>query len=137
MTNSFAANIYVEPHGEAILLDDKRYFNYRSIQARLVTEGAFGRLKIRFRVLFRKCESNKEIVKLYGLAYVVLYNLCIERGDLVPRKLCLALDHASNKCLSPEEVKDALALRSTNQKNFQINKKSQALQVQKALTAKM
>ena len=67
----------------------------------------------------------------------MLHNLCIERGDLVLRKFCLTSDHASNKRLSPEEVKDALALRSTNQKNFQINKKSQALHVQKALTAKM
>ena len=108
----------LEPHGEAILLDEKRYFNYRNIRARLVTERAFGRLKIRFRVLFRKCESNKEIVKLYGLAYVVLYNLCIERGDLVPRKLCLTSDHASNKCLSPEEVKDALDYEARIKKTF-------------------
>ena len=55
----------MKPHGEAILPDDKRYFNYRYSQATLVTEGAFGRLKSRFRVLFRKCESNnKETVKL-------------------------------------------------------------------------
>ena len=43
----------------------------------------------------------------------------------------------SNKRLSSEEVRGALALRSTNQKNFEINKKSQALKVRKALTAKM
>ena len=49
-------------------------------------KGAFGRLNGRLRILFRKCESNKETVKLYGLACVVFQNLCIERGDLVPRK---------------------------------------------------
>ena len=108
----------LKPHGDPILPDDKRYFNYRNSWARLVTEGAFGRLKMRFRVLFRKCESNKETVKLYGLACVVLHNLCIERGDLVPRKFDLTSDHASNKRLSPEEVRDALALRSTNQKKL-------------------
>ena len=67
----------------------------------------------------------------------MLHNLRIERGDLVPRKFDLTLDHASNKRLSPEEVRDVLALQSTNQKKFKVNKKSQALKVRKALTNKM
>lgn len=124
----------MKPHGDAVLPHDKRYFNYRHSRARLVTEGAFGRLKSRFRVLFRKCESNKETVKLYGLASVVLHNLCIELGDLVPRKFDLTLDHASNKRLSPEEVRDVLALRNTKQKNFEISKKSASAAVRSALT---
>ena len=110
---------------------------YRHNRARLVKEEVIGRLKSRFRVLFRKCESNKETVKLCGFACVVFYNLCIERGNLVPRKFNLTLDHASNKRFSPEEVRDVLALRNTNQKNFEVNKKSQALKVRKALTAKI
>ena len=124
----------MKPHGDAVLPEDKKYFNYRHSRARLVTEGAFGRLKSRFRVLFRKCESNKETVKLYGLASVVLHNLCIELGDLVPRKFDLTLDHAANKRLSPEEVRDVLALRNTKQKNFEINKKSASVAVRNALT---
>ena len=40
----------------------------------------------------------------------------------------------SNTRLSPGEVMNVLPLGSTNQKNFDVNKKSQAL---KALTAKM
>ena len=100
----------LKPHGDAILPNDKRYFNHRNSRARIVTEGAFSRLKIRFRVLFLKCESNKETVKLYSLTCVMLHNLCVERGDLVPRKFDLTSDHTSNKRLSPEEVKDALAL---------------------------
>ena len=71
----------MKPHGDAILPDDKRYFNYRHSRARLVTERAFGRLESRFRVLFRKCESHKETVKMYGLACLVLHNLCIELRD--------------------------------------------------------
>ena len=92
---------------------------------------------MRLRVLFRKCKSNKETVKLYGLACDVPHNLCIKRSNLVPRKFDLTLDHASNKRLSPEEVKDALVLRSTNHKSFEVNKKSQTLKVRKALPAIM
>ena len=124
----------MKPHGDVVLPEDKRYFNYRHNRARLVTEGAIGRLKSRFRVLFRKCESNKETVKLYGLASVVLHNLCIKLGDLVPRKFDLTLDHAANKRLSPEEVRDVLALRNTKQKNFEINKTSASVTVRNALT---
>ena len=92
----------LKTYGDSIQPDDKRYFNYRNSRARLVTEGTLGRLKIKFKVLFRKCESNKETLKLYGLACVLLHNLCIERGDLVPRKFDLTPDHALN--LSPGEV---------------------------------
>ena len=67
---------------------------------------------------FSKCESNRETAKLYSLSCVVLHNICIERGDLVARNFDLTLDHKSNKRLSQEEVRDALALRSTNQKNL-------------------
>lgn len=125
----------MKPHGDAVLPEDKRYFNFRHSRARLVTEGAFGRLKSRFRVLHRKCESKKENVKLYGLACVVLHNICIERGDLVPRKFDLTLDHASNKRLNPDEVRDILALRNTKQKNFEINKISSATKIRAALTS--
>ena len=117
----------LKPHGDAILPDDKQYSNYRNSRERLVTEGALGRLKIKLRVVFRKCESNKEILKIYSLICVVLDNLYIERGDLVPRKFDLTLDHASNRRLSPGEVMHVLVLGSTNQSNFEVNKKSQAL----------
>ena len=108
----------MKPHGEAILPDDKRYFNYRHCRPKLITEGAFGRFKIMFRVLFHKCESNKESVKLYGLVCVKPHTLCIERDDLISRKFNLTSDHASNKRLSPEEMRDIFALRSTDQKTL-------------------
>ena len=76
-------------------------------------------------------------MKLYGLVCVVLHNICIERGDLVPRKFDLTLDHASNKRLSPDEVRNVLVLQNTNQKKFEINKKSKAEKVRNVLTAKM
>ena len=100
----------MKPHGDAVLPDNKRCFNFRHSRARVVTEGVFRRLQSRFRVLYHKCKCNKETVKLYGLACVVLYNICIERDDLVSRKFDLTLDHASNKRLSPEEVRNVLVL---------------------------
>ena len=57
------------------------------------------------------------------------HNLCIERGDLFPSKFDLTLDHALNKRLSPGKERDALALRNTNQNNFEVNNKPQALKV--------
>ena len=71
-------------------------------------------MESRFKDLLHKSEINKETVKLCGLACVVLHNLCTKCDDLVPRKFNLTLDHESNKRLSTEEVKDVLALQSTN-----------------------
>ena len=124
----------MKPHGDAVLSKEKRYFNYRHSGARLVTEGAFGRLKSRFRILHRKCESDKESVKLFGLACVALHNICIELGDLVPRNFDLTMDRASNKRLSPEEVRDVLSLTNSKQKQFEKEKKSAAVTGRKALT---
>ena len=87
--------------------------------------------------VIRKLSNLFGLFVLFGLACVVFHKLCIERGDLVPRKFYLPSDHASNRCLSPGEVMDVLTLGSTNQKNFEVNKKFQALKVRKALTAKM
>ena len=69
----------------------------------------------------------------------MLHNLCIERCHLVPRKFDLTLSHASNKRLNPEEVRNVLTLRRTNQskQSKQVNKKVQTLKVRKTLTAKM
>ena len=61
----------LKPHGDAILPGEKQYFNWQNSQTKLVTEGAFRGFKIRFRVLLRKYESNKETAKLYSLTCVV------------------------------------------------------------------
>ena len=55
------ANIIIKPHGYAKLQDDKRNFNYRIGKAGLVTEEAFGRWKIRFRVLFRNVKVTGKL----------------------------------------------------------------------------
>ena len=50
----------MKPQGDAVLTPEKAYFNYRLSRARMITEGVFGKLKRRFRVVFSKCESKKD-----------------------------------------------------------------------------
>ena len=50
----------MKPHRDAVLTPEKAYFNYRLSRARMTMEGAFGKLKGRFRVLFRKCLRKNE-----------------------------------------------------------------------------
>ena len=89
-----------------------------SIRSSMVTVGAFGKLKERFRILRRKYESNKEIVKVMGLTRVILHNICIDKGDLVPRKFDLTYDKALNKPRESTELRDLLDLMDSNVKNF-------------------
>ena len=53
----------MKPFTHATLVPEERNFNYRLSRARMVTEAAYGRLKGRFRVLYRKCECNQETMK--------------------------------------------------------------------------
>ena len=90
----------------------------------MVTESAFGRLKSGFRVLHRKCESNQDTVKMMGLACVVLHNICIERGDLVPRSMDLRNDPSSNKRRSRNEIREILDLVDHKSKTFEHSRAS-------------
>ena len=74
----------------------------------MVTEGAFGKLKGRFRVLHRKSESRKDTHRLMALACVVLHNICIEKHDTVPRTFNLTLDPSSQKMRRQEDIRDIL-----------------------------
>ena len=58
----------------------------------MVTEGAHGQLKGRWRVLLRKCESARDQVRTTTLACLILHNVCIDRGDAISKKLDLTLD---------------------------------------------
>ena len=84
----------------------------------MVTEGAFGKLKERFRILHRKCESNNETVKVMGFTYVIHHNICIDKGDLVPRKFDLTYDMTSNKPRESTELRDILDLTDSNVRNL-------------------
>ena len=99
-------------YGNAILTPEQRYFNYRLSRARMVTEGAYGKLKGRWRVLSRKCESKVETVKAITLACVVLHNVCIAKRDVTLRQWDMRYDPVTNKRRSTEEVQRLLQMRS-------------------------
>ena len=54
----------VKPYGDAILNKQECYLNYRLSRARRVTKDVFGKLKGRWRVLSKKCESNQNFEKV-------------------------------------------------------------------------
>ena len=55
----------IKPYTNAVLTPKQLYFNYRLSRARMVTEGAYGQLKGRWRVLLWKCEIIIIIISFY------------------------------------------------------------------------
>ena len=98
----------LKPFTNAALSPQQRYFNYRLSRARMVTECAYGQLKGRWRILFKKCESKKESMKIMCLACIVLHNLCIDLGDILPRAWDLNYDDHENKRRPAEAVRELL-----------------------------
>ena len=94
----------------------KRYFNYRASRGRAVTEGASGKLKGSWRILSRKCETQKRKCEKMGLAWLVLHNLCIELGDTIPQIWDKTDEHATNKRRPQNEIRDVLLMNNKNQK---------------------
>ena len=82
----------MKPYTCATLTPEEKNFNYRLSRARMVTECAYGRLKGRFRVLYRKCECNQQTMKAITLACIVLHNTCIEYSEPLPPQLDIAAD---------------------------------------------
>ena len=76
----------------------------------MVTKGAFGKLKGSWRVLSKKCESNPETLKRFGLASIVLHNICIEMGDINPQNIGLTIDLSSNKRRPRNELREVLQM---------------------------
>ena len=54
----------MKPYTNVVLTPQQRNFNYRLSRARMVTEGAYGQRKGRWRVLLRKSESNQDNVRI-------------------------------------------------------------------------
>jgi len=76
----------------------------------MVTEGCYGQLKGRWRVLLRKCESSKEEVKTATLACMVLHNVCIDRGETLSKKLDLTLDPVRNQRRDRNRIREILQM---------------------------
>ena len=102
----------MKPFSNAVLTPDQSNFNYRLSRARMVTEGAYGQLKGRWRVLMRKCESPPEVVRLTTLACMVLHNVCIDQGESLPREFDLTIDAASNTLRDRDIIRKLLDMRN-------------------------
>ena len=100
----------MKPYTNATLSPKQRYFNYRLSRARMVTEGAYGQLKGRWRVLLRKSESNKDLVRTVTFVCMVLHNICIDQGDSISRKLDLTVDPSIQEKRDREEIKKLLQM---------------------------
>ena len=99
----FPGNHTTIRYSNAMLTPKQRCFNYRLSRARMVTEGAYGQLKGRWRVLHRKYESSAKEVKIITLACVILHNICISQNDQLPKYWDITSDlHIS------AEVRDTL-----------------------------
>ena len=106
----------MKPYGAANLTPEEGYFNYRLSRARMITERAYGQLKSRWRVLFRKLECRPGSVKLAALACIVLHNICITTKCNLPVQLDLSIDPYTQKRRSREEIRDLLQMRSCPKK---------------------
>ena len=71
----------------------------------MVTECAFGGLKGRWRILYRKGEVNQHSLKVNVLACIVLHNIYIEKENNISHKLNLSYDKNDNKRKRPEELR--------------------------------
>ena len=98
----------MKPYTNAKLTAKERYFNYRISRARMVTECAYGQLNGRWRILMRKCESLPEEVKMITLACMLLHNICISKGDVLPRTLDVTIDPNTNQKRESSEIRDIL-----------------------------
>ena len=87
----------MKPFTNAVLTPQQHYFNYCLSRARMVTEGAYGQLKGRWRLLLRKSESDRDHVRTATLACMVLHNLCIMQGDTISKKLDMSTDSNGQK----------------------------------------
>ena len=103
----------MKPFTNAVLTPQQHYFNYRLSRARMVTEGAYGQLKGRWRVLLRKSESSQDHTRITTLVCMVLHNLCIMLGDAISKKLDLSLD-TSEEERNQDEIRKLLKMTDSS-----------------------
>ena len=100
----------MKPFTNAVLSPQQCYFNYRLSRARMVSEGAYGQLKGRWRILLWKSESNRDQVRITTLACMVLLNICTMKGDTISKKLDLSYKSNGQEKRSREEIRKLLQM---------------------------
>ncbi|CAB3979844.1 Hypothetical predicted protein [Paramuricea clavata] len=89
----------MKPYTNAVLTNEQKNFNYRLSRARMVTEGAYGQMKGRWRVLIWKNESE------------------VDQGETMSRKLDLTFDPVTNERRDRETIRNLLQMRSCRKIN--------------------
>ena len=74
----------------------------------MVTEGAYGQL--RWRVMLRKNECDRDMVSLGTLVCMILNNISIEQGDSLSRKLDLTFSPDTLEKRNRDEIRDLLKM---------------------------
>ncbi|XP_054843778.1 uncharacterized protein LOC129335367 [Eublepharis macularius] len=73
----------MKPYGRSAVAEHHRNFDRRLCRARNTVERCFGRLKSRWRCLSRRLQVREQNVVSVVTAYVVLHNICEEKGHPV------------------------------------------------------
>ena len=76
----------------------------------MVTEGAYGLLKRRWQVLYRRNECSQKNVRTVTMACIVLHNICINRGDSLSRKMDLTIDPVTGERRDREVIRNQLQM---------------------------
>ncbi|XP_046858673.1 protein ALP1-like [Xenia sp. Carnegie-2017] len=71
----------LKPYKEGMREPQKRYFNRRLYSARVVSEHAYGMLKGRWRILYKKTECHLDNIQILIMTCILLHNICIDRND--------------------------------------------------------
>ena len=83
----------VKGYNENTRDEKERYFNKKLSSARVATDNAYGMLKGRWRLIYKKCECKLYNVKYVIMAGVLLHNICIHRNDPCKPRWRLDVDH--------------------------------------------
>lgn len=100
----------------------------------MVTEGAYGQLKGRWRVLLRRNESGPHEAKTATLTCITLHNIYIEKGDTISRNLDLTIDPQTNERKPREAIRDQLHMTACKKV---VDTCIQAGRIRDALTEKL
>jgi DDE superfamily endonuclease len=80
---AFPLSVYLmKPFIGDNLTENNEHFNYRLSRARMVVECAFGRLKGRWRVLLKRCDTYFEKTVKIIRTCCILHNICENSNEL-------------------------------------------------------